>query len=49
MKKKYMKPSMKVYDIKKTLILCASPEAPGYPGGPFGYASGADENQNKLA
>ena len=48
MKKKYMKPSMKVYDIKKTLILCASPEAPGYPG-PFGYAPGADENQNKLA
>jgi hypothetical protein len=46
-KKKYVKPSMEVHYLKQSQILCASPEAPGYPGGPFGYAPGDDEK--KLA
>ncbi len=52
MKKKYVKPSMVVYDIAQTQILCASPGAPGYPGGPFGYTPGTpgiSHDENKLA
>ena len=50
MKKKYVKPSMEVFDIAQTQILCASsPGAPGYPGGPFGYAPGTADDMNKLA
>lgn len=49
MKKKYMKPSMMVYDLKNpTRLLAGSdPNAPGYPGGPFGFVPGDDEK--KLA
>lgn len=49
MKKKYMKPSMQVYELQhRTQLLAGSdPDAPGFPGGPFGYVPGDDEK--KLA
>ena len=49
MKKKYMKPSMQVYELQNcTQLLAGSdPDAPGFPGGPFGYVPGDDEK--KLA
>ena len=49
MKKKYVKPSMEVYDLKQSQILCGSPEAPGYPSGPFGFVPGTGDDMNKLA
>ena len=46
-KKKYMKPSMKVYEIaQKPQILVGS--APGYPGN-FNYIPGQPEDEKHLA
>ena len=50
MKKKDIKPTMKVFKLKQSQIICASPGAPGYPGGPFNYVPGLPtDDMNKLA
>ena len=50
MKKKYIKPSMQVYDIKPTQILCGSPNNPYQWDGPGAYIPGSgDDDMNHLA
>lgn len=48
MKRKYEKPSMKVYELQhRQMILCGSC-GNGYPGG-LGYTPGIGGEENKLA
>lgn len=49
MKKIYMKPSINVYEIKQSQILCGSPTDPNtwpYPGA---YIPGVGEEKNMMA
>lgn len=49
MKKIYMKPSINVYEIKQSQILCGSPADPNtwpYPGA---YIPGQPDDKNQLA
>ena len=48
MKKKYMKPSMKVYEMGVTKIICGSDPTPGYPGN-FNYIPGQQPDEKHLA
>ena len=51
MKKKYMKPSMQVYEIQQTQILCGSPTDPNtwpYPGA-YAPGLGTADDMNRLA
>ena len=47
MKKKYMKPSMKVYEMGVAKIICTS-EPNGYPGN-FNYIPGQSDDEKHLA
>ena len=47
MKKKYMKPSMKVYKIGVSKIICTS--GPNDYPGPFGHIPGQPEDDKHLA
>ena len=47
MKKKYEKPSMKVYELQHRTQLLQSSADPY--NGPFGYAPGIGSDENKLA
>ena len=51
MKKKYVKPSMEVYELnnKMQILVGSDPTAPGYPGRPFGYTPGISDDEKKLA
>lgn len=48
MKKNYVKPEMKVYELKRQQQLLVDSPIPGY-GGPIGYAPGIDADMNKTA
>lgn len=45
MRKQYMKPAMKVYEMKPARIICTS----GGEGPEFGYTPGIDNDKNHLA
>ena len=45
MRKQYMKPAMKVYEMKPARIICTS----GGDGPEFGYTPGIDNDKNHLA
>lgn len=50
MRKQYMKPAMKVYEMKPARIICTSGGDPTNPWNQdFGYAPGIDNDKNHLA